>query len=279
MTPCLSRVVELLLTMGTSDVYTYIDETGDRGQSPASSPIFGMAAVLVDDQAATDLRQAVRQLRRDLQVPDNAVMSWKNNVKTHDRRKRAAELLGAVQGLRVCYVYAIKSALRADSYRSDPQRFYNYVAYMTYKSTLWAARNWKGIDARVWTRFGHVRGHDDTTTRSYITRMAATDTRVPNHMEQGLRWVSADRYLESQAADMYGGFLKSAVWADGQFGYTEPSYLLSIWHQIRNSDDCAIPLGLMSMPDSGLVRLNAWFPCQPCKKQTDPPGVSGGRST
>jgi len=252
--------------MATSDVYTYIDETGDRGQGPTSSPIFGMAAVLVDDNAATALRLAVEQLRRDLQVPVNSVMSWKNNAKTHDRRKRVAELLGSVGGLRVCYVYVVKSALYPDSYLSHPQRFYNYVAYKTYKSTLWAARNWKGSSARVWTRFGHVRGHDHTTTTRYIARTAAIDPTVPHHLEQGRRWVSADRYLESQAADMYGGFLKSAVWPDGQFGYTEPSYLLSIWHQIRNSNDCVIPLGLMSMPDNSLVRQNAWFPCKHCEK-------------
>jgi hypothetical protein len=252
--------------MATTDVFTYVDETGDRGQSPTSSPIFGMAAVLVDDHAAASLRLAVKQLRRDFGVPAKSVMSWKNHAKTHDRRKRAAELLGAVGGLRICYVYVVKSALRPDSYRSDPRRFYNYVAYKTYKSTLWAARNWKGSRARVWTRFGHVRSHDHTTTASYITRSAAVEPTVPHHLEQGLRWVSADKYLESQAADMYGGFLKSAVWQDGQFGYTEPSYLLSIWHQIRNSDECAIPLGLMSMPENSLVRQNSWFPCKHCQK-------------
>ena len=252
--------------MGTSDVYTYIDETGDRGRGPRSSPIFGMAAVLVDDQAAIALRLAVKQLRRDFNVPTDAVMSWKNNVKTHDRRKRAAELLGGIEGLRVCYVYVVKSALSPNSYVADQQRFYNYVAFKTYKSTLWAARNWKGSSGRAWTRFGHVRGHDHRTTAAYIAREAARDPKVPHHLEQGVRWVSADKYLESQAADMYGGFLKSAVWVDGQFGYVEPSYLLSIWHQIRNSSDCAIPLGLMSMPDNSLVRQNAWFPCQHCEK-------------
>lgn len=149
---------------------------------------------------------------------------------------------------------------------ADPERFYNYVAYKTYKSTLWAARNMKGSSARVWTRFGHVRGHDHATTAKCITDQAAMDAKVPDHLEQGLRWVSADRYLEGQAADMYGGFLKSAVWPDGQFGYTEPAYLLSVWRQIRNSDDCAIPLGLMSMPSSGLVRQNPWFPCAHCTK-------------
>lgn len=137
---------------------------------------------------------------------------------------------------------------------------------MTYKSTLWAARNWKGDTAKVWTRFGHVLRHDHTSTETYIRREAQRDSRVPFHMEQGLRWVSADRYAESQAADLYGGFLKAALWPQGEFEYVEPTYLLRIWHQIRNSESCAIPLGIMSMPDAALTKKQPWFPCDHCEK-------------
>lgn len=193
-------------------------------------------------------------------------MSWKDHVKTHDRRRRAVHVLSAVTGVRVCYVYSVKSALRPESYVEDPLRFYNYVAYKIYKSALWAARSWKGSAAQVWTRFGHVRGHDHRATENYIRRAAAADPKVPNRMEQGLRWVSADTYKESQAADLYGGFLKAALWPAGEFGYVEPAYLLGVWHQLRNSDDCAIPLGIMSMPEHRLLREQAWFPCHQCVK-------------
>lgn len=40
----------------------YIDETGDRGLRPNSSPVFGMAAVVLDDSAETVAR---RQLAID----------------------------------------------------------------------------------------------------------------------------------------------------------------------------------------------------------------------
>jgi hypothetical protein len=193
-------------------------------------------------------------------------MSWKEHVKTHDRRRRAAEVLGAVEGLKVCYVYAVKSQLRAGSYRDDPQRFYNYVAYATYKSTLWASRSWAGSDAQVWTRFGHVRHHDHRTTEQYIRKQAAADDRVPDHMEQGLRWVPANLYAESQAADLFGGFLKSALWPGGEFGYVEPSYLLQVWPKLNKSEDCAVPLGIMSMPSCSLLTRAAWFPCVTCTK-------------
>jgi hypothetical protein len=261
-------------------LHVYVDETGDRGSSGASSPIFGMAAIIVDEHGARNTRAAVQALRTDFKVPTGVVMSWKDHVKTHDRRRRAADVLSDVPGLKICYVYVVKAELWQNSYLHDRERFYNYVALKTYWSTLWAARNWKGDTAQVWTRFGHVRGHDHRTTEQYLRRQSAQDERVPDHMEQGLRWVSADRYLESQAADLFGGFLKAALWPGGEFGYVEPSYLLRVWPQIRNSDRCAIPLGIMSMPDSSLVTRNDWFPCAHCEKQSDgPSSASRGRST
>lgn len=247
-------------------VHVYIDETGDRGSSKSSSPIFGMAAVLVDETGALNLRSAVDRLRADFRVPVGKVMSWKDHVKTHDRRRRAADVLSAVEGLKICYVYAVKSELRAGSYRDDPQRFYNYIAYMTYKSTLWAARAWVGAGGLVWTRFGHVRHHDHRTTEAYIRSEAARDPRVPFDMEQGLRWVSADRYAESQAADLFGGFLKAALWPDGEFNYVEPAYLLRVWRQLRSSESCAIPLGIMPMPNYSLLTSQPWFPCGHCQR-------------
>lgn len=177
--------------------------------------------------------------------------------------------MSAVDELKVCYVYAIKNELDPASYVNDVPRFYNYVAFTMYKSIAWAARNWQGPDARLWTRFGHVRGHDHNTTDAYIREQVAKDPRIPFHMEQGLRWVSADQYLESQAADLFGGFLKAATWPDGAFGYTEASYLLSIWSKIRNSENCAIPLGIMSMPENRLTCEMPWFPCQSCPKKPD----------
>lgn len=251
----------------TPEVYAYIDETGDRGGAHSSSPIFGMAAVLVTPQGAIDLRAAVRQLRADFNVPEGVPMSWKNHVKTHDRRRRAVAVLGQVEELRVCYVYSVKSALGAGSYRDDKVRFYNWVAWMTYKSILWGARSWQGNQVRVWTRFGHVKHHDHRMTDAYIRSQASKDGRVPEHLEQGLKWVSADQYLESQAADLYGGFLKAATWASGDFGYVEGSYLMGIWHQIRNSEQCAVPLGIMSMPAYQYLHELPWFPCTHCPKR------------
>lgn len=262
-------------------LWVYIDETGDRGSSDSSSPIFGMAALLVSEDGVEPLRAAIDTLRQAFGVPDDKHMSWKDHVKTHDRRRKAAEVLGGVTGIKVCYVYATKNKLDTDSDKSDRVRFYNFVAKMTYFSLLWAARDWKGGRALVSTRFGHVRHHDHRVTEEYLTREAAKDSRVPNHMEQDLRWVSAGQYPESQAADLFAGFLKAAIWPSGEFDFTEPSYLQTVWHLIRGSERCAIPLGMLSMPTNDIAGNADWLPCQNCPQGTNdgPSGASGRRST
>jgi hypothetical protein len=241
-------------------LHAYIDETGDRGQSgkPKTSPIFGMAAVIVSDAAAARLRAVIRHLRETFRVPDGTVMSWKNHLKTHHRRQYAANSLAAVEGVTIVYVYCQKDRV-SGSYVYNTERFYNYVAKMTYTNVMWAAR---GLDAEgIHTRFGHVRGHDHLPTKEYLQREARLDRRVPHDLERGLRWVSADRYLESQAADLYGGFLKAALWP-GEFGLVEPQYIRTIWHQVRRGDEgCPVPLGFMSMPSNELARALPWNPC------------------
>lgn len=67
---------------------------------------------------------------------------------------------------------------------------------------------------------------------------------------------------KAKRADLYGGFLKAALWPAGQFSLVEPAYLLTVWHQIRNSNSCAVPLGIMSMPNCDLLRKEPWFPCR-----------------
>ncbi|WP_142093191.1 DUF3800 domain-containing protein [Propioniferax innocua] len=262
-------------------IFAYVDETGDRGLSSKASPVFGMAAVMVDDDGAAELRQVVRDIRELFSVPEGTVMSWKRHVKTHDHRRLAAARLGALTNLRVMYVYCRKADLKRDAFNGDQALFYNFIALKMYKSILWAGRNWAGEGAQLWTRFGHVRRHDHEATKGYILRQVIPDPKVPHHLEKGLRWVSADRYLESQAADLYGGFLKAAIWPDGQFNLTEPAYLLSVWHQIRNSDSCAVPLGIMSSPTNVTVTNEPWFPCPGCprKETSGSSGASKGRST
>lgn len=261
-------------------LFAYIDETGDRGLEKAgSSPIFGMAAILLTEESAERVRSAVKELRAAFNVPDNKVLSWKDHLKSHARRRHAAEVLGKITDVKLIYVYCEKRRV-VGQYTSNRELFYNYVALKMYKNILWAARNWMGTANGIHTRFGHVRGHDHATTEAYFRFQLQFETKVPSNMERGLRWVSADQYLESQAADLYGGFLRAAVWPD-EFGRTEGLYINTVWHQIRlGPKECPVPLGLMSMPANYIVKEHDWYACgcEQCKN-SGPSETSESRST
>ncbi|MFB2596603.1 DUF3800 domain-containing protein [Herbiconiux sp. P17] len=248
-------------------LFAYIDETGDPGEmvKPKSSPVLGMAAVLVDEVSAPALREVVRQLRKDFGVQEGKVMSWKDHVRTHDRRKHVAAVLASVRNIKVIYVYSDKR-LTVGKFTSERGLFYNYVALKMYKNILWAARNWKGNEG-VHTRFGHVRDMDHDATRAYFKRQEPVETKVPFHLERGLKWVSSEQFLESQAADLFAGCLKEGIWPD-TYGRTEGMYIQAVWPQIRtNPVGCVIPLGLMSMPQNDHVKRWDWYRCNHCETE------------
>lgn len=249
-------------------LYAYIDETGDRGlvDKKGSSPVFGMSAIITTAESGKAVQEAIKHLRSEFKIPDDVVMSSKKNVKTHSRRLYAAQILSAIPDVKVVYVYCQKSEVTGQ-YVSDRDAFYNYVALKTYKNVLWAARNWKGIAEGIQTAFGHVKNHDNKKTAAYFDFVLGFEPKVPNVMEKKLHWVHAETYLESQAADLYGCFLKQAIWPD-EFGNTENRYLETIWHQIRKADNnCPIPLGIMSMPRNDLAQQADWNSCPHCKNE------------
>ena len=246
----------------TRTIWAYGDETGDRGLSPTASPIFGMALVVGDAAAMTELRDTVRRLRVDFKVPAGQVMSWKSHLKNADRRNHAVRTLAALEKHQVIYAVTKKSELAGGSFQSDDKRFYDFVAGSAHKSILWASRNLRADEVRI--RFGRVRGVDHEHTRKYIHSVNIPDPKVPTYLEKELSWVGADTHFESEAADLYAGFLKAAFWPD-EFGNTEEIYIRRIWHQIRKGPTgCAVPLGLFTMPHYGVIFNESWFSCESC---------------
>lgn len=255
--------------MSGKTFWAYSDETGDRGLGANASPIFGMATVLGDAQAMTELREAIGTLRTDFKVQDGTVMSWKKHLKTAERRLHAVKTLANLSRHRVVYAVSKKTELADGSFQSDEKRFYDFVSSAAYKGTLWAARNMGADEVRI--RFGRVKGVDHDHTRDYIRKANDPDSKVPTGMEKELSWVGADQHYESEAADFYAGFLKTAFWPD-DYGNTDHILLQRVWHQVRKGpNQCAVPLGMFTMPHYGVVLGADWFWCQGCpaKKKYD----------
>ena len=124
-------------------IRAYVDETGDRGVSGASSPFFAFAAVMAADEDEPGLRAVMSQLRRDLTVPAGKALHWKDHVKTYTRRQHVARTLAAVPRLTIVYVVVEKAAIPAGSgMYGDHVLFYNFAACMTMERILFAARSW-----------------------------------------------------------------------------------------------------------------------------------------
>lgn len=256
-----------------ADLFAYVDETGDPGSASKSSQAFGMAAIIMGSVGVSAARSLADELKREFSIPAHKPLSWKDHVREHDRRRFVSRKLAELPDLVVTYNYCRKSEVNYGNFVKDRGMFYNYVAGKTYKSILWTARYWPNGDSRntVKTSFGHVRGFDhEATTLPYFKIAVDADPKVPNQLERKLAWVDGRKYRESMIADLFAGCLHSAI-TDDRYGSPEGSYLLNVWPQIRNSGRCAIPLGLMSIPQNSLVTKFDWFPCSTCTKKPGNP--------
>lgn len=251
----------------TRTIWAYGDETGDRGLSATASPIFGMAMVVGDADAMTEIRAAVKKLRSDFGVPKGEVMSWKAHLKQADRRNHAAQTLARLSGFHVIYAVTVKEALASRSFQGGDKDFYDFVAARVHRATLWASKDLHAEEVRI--RFGRVRKVDHVRTADFIRRENGSDRRVPNYLVKELSWVGADEHFESEAADIYAGFMKSAFWPD-KYGNVDEAYLRRVWHQVRKAPNgCAIPLGMFPMPHYGVIFDADWFWCGNCPKHSE----------
>ncbi len=113
--------------------------------------------------------------------------------------------------------------------------------------------------------------------------MPLAESRVRFDLVKGLKWVSADKFLESQAADLYGGFLKAMLWpTKTSWGteVTEAVYLKTVWHQVRKGPNgCAIPLGFFPMPDYDVFTHRNDFFCINCPQKSRQSRTFGSQFT
>lgn len=118
----------------------FIDESGQRAFSRASSDFFVMSAVVVDEHDG--LRQAVEvleQIRRDLGRRPGDELHWKK-IKTHSQRLRAAQIIGQSQFITLCSVVICKRwlTLPRPNWHNDDATYLNTLA-MLLKRLSWIA--------------------------------------------------------------------------------------------------------------------------------------------
>jgi len=239
----------------------YIDETGDRGTGPRASPIFGMASVILGRDAERRMVEAVSTLRSRFDIPEGKVMSWKDHIKGHHGKARyAASVLGAVPGVTLVYAACFKKDLTYATFQRTVEGFYDHMAYHTLRLTCYAASYVPPTGKRLRVRFGQVKGHESEPTRKFLKAQKDAHPGVHWDTVERLDWTSAEQYPCSQAADLYAGFLKAAIWPDEWANSTEGQYLKLVWHQIRKKDGCVFPLGIYA-PTTQSLRQESWWDC------------------
>jgi len=85
----------------------FVDESGQRAKTAKSSDHFLMSAVVIEPGGLTAATQLLADMRHDLGRRPGDELHWKN-IKTHDQRVRAAQMLGAAPFLRICTVVVCK---------------------------------------------------------------------------------------------------------------------------------------------------------------------------
>ncbi len=195
----------------------YVDETGDRGFGPRSSPFFAMTPLMVPQEddwtvkvAAGGLRALIHQGHPESATPLHWVRHFRS--KWADRRGYAAQALALMPSAKVIHVIAPKGELRAHPELTDGAAFYNHVTRLLLERVARAAEHAEGHPRLAVVRLGAVRGVNHAHTVDYLTRVREESaSEVPwERMKWPPVWVGSE-WDGVQLADLHAGFLNAAL--------------------------------------------------------------------
>lgn len=239
----------------------YVDETGDRGWSPTSSPVFVLAAVVVPDELDVHLRLVRDQLCHDLGKPTATVLHWAENLRYHSHRKHAVRTLASTD-VHICYVVVDKASFGASPPGGlrDHHKLYNYAMRRLLERLSWLARKHQRT-ARI--EIAHIKNFKYETLREYLELLQAMGSSIDWHRIDRLRIRTPKDRVLLQFADIAAGALSAAVCAD-KFGSIEYAYLESLASRIyRHTPGKITTYGLHCMPDDAIVTTQPWWPRMP----------------
>ncbi|MFE0133326.1 DUF3800 domain-containing protein [Streptomyces sp. NPDC059037] len=245
----------------------YVDETGDRGLSPQSSPFFAMTALIVPEEddwtvrvAAGGLRALIHQNNPHLTKPLHWVDHFK--AKHPERRSRAAQTLAQMPSAKVVHVIVPKVSARQYDGMRDGVRFYNYTTRLLLERVAYAAKGWPEGPRTAVVRLGTVKGLDHVDTEQYLTfvRQGRVETYgVPwAYIKWPPTWLGTD-WDGIQLADLHAGLLNAALsgpFADDQCAEN----LLLCKHQLYRKRERLLGYGVKVLGDSTFVTGRCWWP-------------------
>ena len=155
-------------------IEVYVDEIGDRGFGPKSSPYFCFAACAFKHSDADHVVEAMKRLNGALGRNPGQPIHAVQHLKKHDQLMEAVERLAGLRGLlKVFYVVLPKASTPPTAYlRSSPDYVYNYLARILLERMSWLARE---AELPAYPYFATVKRMPRSHLDQYIARLQVED--------------------------------------------------------------------------------------------------------
>jgi hypothetical protein len=203
----------------------FIDESGQRSSTTASSDHFVMSAVVFSDADRTKAAGLLTALRLELGRRPGDVLHWQN-VRTHTQRVHIAQRLGGATFLTVSSVIVCKRYFEPGTRLKDEDVSYLYTMRFLLERLSWMARD---AGQTLEYTLAHVKRFKLSKLREYEERLVEQpDCKIAwKSVPRGGRIDQPSRIEELQLADMVASATAQAFEPDA-FGNTEQRYFREI---------------------------------------------------
>jgi len=120
-------------------LHAFIDESGQRAKTKASSDHFVMTAVVVADENLPKVAPLLAQIRKDVNRNPGDTLHW-NQVKGHPQRLHIAQTLGTQEWLTISSVVVCKRHLTSGDPMDDDSAYLYTLRYLLERLS-WLARD------------------------------------------------------------------------------------------------------------------------------------------
>lgn len=198
----------------------YVDETGDRNfKRNRQSDWFAMTAVVIPHEYTNHLQVIVQGMKHHCNLPDDKFLHWVKHFRRENiaRRNVALDLFTGFRRIKVVHVVIHKPSIAESAHmRRDTRGVYHYATALLTERIGHVAANWEGGPRRARLNLGVVGGVNHALTMKYLHHVA-NEARAKqedhwfDYLQWPFKWFSMTQLEGLQAADMYSGFLTTAL--------------------------------------------------------------------
>lgn len=206
----------------------HIDETGDRGTKPSSSPYFFMTACAFRTSDRQLLNTAIQYLNEALKRPLDHVIHAVRHLRDHEKLIEASERLAAIKTLRIFFVIIPKDSILKDTHlRLDTGYMYNFTSHLMLERISWFASS-MGLSAQP--TFASVRRLPHKNLDNYISLLKGNETKINwDWLKLPVSVIPANERIGLQWADIAGRALLRALVPSAKPPHRiEPIYLKAL---------------------------------------------------